>query len=159
MISDDDGLRRTRETLAQVESILVSYRRDLGHDLANYLFYAGTTIDLYLSVRSDLDAYLGIDGSRRPDQAEGVLRAHPEPQTFVLAERPGGLPDLLCECAESLEAEVSERFGRRARVGGILATSRVTGRQRMEVEWFEAVSSAEDSADAQPTDNADLVSR
>ena len=158
MISDDDGLRRTRKTLAQVESILESYRRDLGHDLANYLFYAGSTIDLYLSVRADIDAYLGIEGCPRPAEVEGVVRPHPAPQTFVLAERPGGLPDLPCEYGPALRDEVNERLGRRVRVAGYLATGPVTRRQRMEVEWFEAAVTDEDAPVARPID-AGLVSR
>jgi hypothetical protein len=61
MITNDNELQITRERLRLVESALEATRRDfLPHNEVQYRLFSGTTIDLILSIRADIDAYLGI---------------------------------------------------------------------------------------------------
>jgi hypothetical protein len=61
MIANDNELRITRERLALAEAALDACRRDfLPHNEVQYRLFAGSTVDLILSIRADIDAYLGI---------------------------------------------------------------------------------------------------
>ena len=101
MITNDNELRITRDRLRLAEAALDACRRDfLPHNEVQYRMFAGSTIDLIHSIRGEIDAYLGLAPAtaRKIAEAEGVIRQIDlDAQTFVLRERPEGLPDLPCE--------------------------------------------------------------
>jgi hypothetical protein len=71
-------------------------------------------------------------------EAEGVIRqVDLDAQTFVLRERPGDQPDLPCEYASVLADIVKGLLDCRVKVSGLLETSRMTQRSKLEAEAIE----------------------
>lgn len=88
-----------------------------------------------------------LAADRKFTEAEGVIRQIDlDAQTFVLRERPEGQPDLSCEYPDSLADTAKELLDRRVRVSGLLQTSRVTQRSKLEAEAIESVGRDEDLA-------------
>jgi hypothetical protein len=90
---------------------------------------------------------------RKFTEAEGVIREIDlDAQTFFLRERPDGRADLLCEYPDALADTAKELLDCRVKVSGLMETSRLTRRSRMEAEAIEpfggdeAVEHPEDSA-------------
>ena len=78
---------------------------------------------------------------RRFTEAEGVIRQIDlDAQTFVLRERPDGQADLPCEYPDALAETARELLDSRIKVSGLLQTSRLTHRSKMEVEAIEPLS-------------------
>ena len=148
MITTDAELELTRERLKLVEAALDSLRRDVkSKNEKLYQVMSVGYIDLLLSIRGDIDAYLGIRPSPQDTEVEGVIRSVDlDAQTFVLRERPNNLPDLPCEYSRQIEEAVKEFLGRRVTVSGTLETSRLTGREKLEAETIEAAESDEEAA-------------
>lgn len=60
MITDDDGLRITRERLALVESAIDATRRRVGDNDVQFRLLTGAMADMAREMRSDIDTYLGV---------------------------------------------------------------------------------------------------
>ncbi len=79
-----------------------------------------------------------LAAGRRFTEAEGVIRQIDlDAQTFVLRERPGDQADLPCEYPNALADTAKELLDRRVKVSGLLETSRLTHRSKMEAEAIE----------------------
>ena len=98
-------------------------------------------VDQIQRLRTQLDAYLGIDAvldsrsNRRPTEVAGVIReVDLDKRTFCLRERPEEQPDLDCEYDEGSEDAVKAYLDEPVVITGILRTSRKTQKQTMEVE-------------------------
>jgi hypothetical protein len=157
MITNDAELQITRERLGLVEAALDSLRRDVkSKNERLYALMAESYIDLLLSIRGDIDAYLGIApyaarAAGKEIEVEGVIRSIDlDAQTFVLGERPDSLPDLPCEYGLQTEDVVKEFLDRRVIVSGALQTSRLTHKDKLEAEAINLVSAEEQPAAEQP---------
>ncbi len=85
-------------------------------------------------------------------EAEGVIRQIDlDAQTFVLRERPEELDDLPCEYPDALADTAKELLDRRVKVAGLLETSRVTHRSKMEAEAIEPLGGDESVEQAEDT--------
>jgi hypothetical protein len=152
MITNDAELEVVRKQLGRVEAALDSLRREVKPKNEKlYELLAESYIDLLQSLRADIDAYLGIaplPNGKSPVaedvMAEGVIRSIDlDAQTFTLRERPENLPDLPCEYSKQIEEVVKEFLDCRVTLSGTLETSRMTHKEKMEVESIELVSAAE----------------
>ncbi len=120
---------------------------------------ASTSIDLLQSLRSEIDAYLGItplpaNADRKDTAVEGVIRGvDRDAQAFVLRERPDNLPALACEYSRQIEGTVKEWLGRRVLVSGTLETSRLTRKEKMEAETIAPAASEEETETLPPADD------
>src|SRR5579872_3462746 len=80
MITNDAELEVVRKQLARVEAALDSLRREVKpKNEKTYHLMAETSIDLLQSLRSEIDAYLGIaplpeNADRKYTEVEGVIR-------------------------------------------------------------------------------------
>jgi hypothetical protein len=148
MITNDTELELTRERLKMVEAALDSLRRDVkSKNEKLYQVMSVSYIDLLLSIRGDIDAYLGICPPSEIIEVEGVIRRIDlDAQTFILRERANNLPDLPCEYSRQMEEAVKALLGRRVTVSGTLEPSRLTGREKLEAETIEAASPEEEVA-------------
>jgi hypothetical protein len=81
-------------------------------------------------------------------EAEGVIRQIDlDAQTFILRERPDGEPDLPCEYPDDLAETAKELLDCRVTVAGLLETSRLTHRSKMEAEAIEPLGGNEEIAE------------
>ncbi len=64
MITDDDGLRITRERLTAAESAFEATCRKVGDNPVQLYLFTNGLADIIREMRADIDAYL--DASRRP---------------------------------------------------------------------------------------------
>lgn len=130
-----------REQLASAEAALAAIRRDvLPQNPRNYAGMAESYIDVILSLRAEIDAYLGI--SATADLAEATYQEHAgvirsidlDSQSFILRERGASVPDLPCEYSAELEAAVKEHLDDRVLVSGWLEVSKKTQKARLSVD-------------------------
>jgi hypothetical protein len=92
-----------------------------------------------------------LAADRKFTEAEGVIRQIDlDAQTFVLRERPDGQDDLPCEYSGELAETVKVLFDCRVKVSGLLETSRMTRRAKMEAEAIELFGG--DESEEQPED-------
>jgi hypothetical protein len=159
MITNDAQLEVVREQLRRIEAALDSLRREVKVKSKNEKLYEVMSrgyIDLLLSIRGDIDAYLGIDpqavnAEEKYAEIEGVIRSVDlDAQTFILRGRPDQAPDLACEYGKQIEESVKEFLGCRVRVSGTLDRSRLTGREKLEVQAIEAATAEEEPAGSLP---------
>jgi hypothetical protein len=136
MIKNDNQLAIVREQLASAEAALDAIRREVQpQNPRTYAVMAEPYIDVVLSLRAEIDAYLGISACQ---ELSGVIRSVDlDAQTFVLRERSDGEPDLPCEYSAELEEAVKEHLDNRVRVSGILEVSKKTHRSKLSVDRIE----------------------
>ena len=142
MIQNDTQLGIVREQLARAEAALESLRHEVQpKNEQMYRVMAESYVDTILSLRADVDAYLGIVVTQTAEQdtecgeLEGVIRSVDlDAQTFVLRDRPDAEPDLLCEYGPDLEDAVKECLDSRVIVAGSIETSRKTHKSKMSAD-------------------------
>ncbi len=71
MITDDDGLRLTRERLAAAESAVEATRREVGDNPVQLHLFTNGLADIIREMRADIEAYL--DANRRPRLASEAI--------------------------------------------------------------------------------------
>jgi hypothetical protein len=85
-----------------------------------------------------------LAADRRFTEAAGVIRQIDlDDQTFELRERPGGEDDLPCEYGDGLAEVVKELLDCRVKVSGLLKTSRMTRKSKLEAEAIEPLGDEE----------------
>ncbi|MGL4552973.1 MAG: hypothetical protein ACRC33_17495 [Gemmataceae bacterium] len=90
-----------------------------------------------------------LAADRKFTEAEGVIRQIDlDAQAFVLRERPGGQADLPCEYPDALADAAKELLDRRVKVSGLLETSRVTHKSKLEAEAIEPLGGEEEAVGA-----------
>jgi hypothetical protein len=86
-----------------------------------------------------------LTADRKFIEVEGVIRQIDlDAQTFVLRERPDQQSDLPCEYPDALAELAKELLDRRVKVAGLLETSRLTHRAKMEAEAIEPLGGDEE---------------
>ncbi len=145
MIMNDNQLAIVREQLATAEAALDAIRREVQpQNPRTYAVMAEPYIDVVLSLRAEIDAYLGISAHQ---ELSGVIRSVDlDAQMFVLRERVGGEPDLPCEYSAELEDEVKEHLDNRVRVSGLLEVSKKTQKSKLSVDHIALIAAAEPKA-------------
>jgi hypothetical protein len=139
MIRTDDALAVVRRQLERVEDALAALRRDvLPKNRRNFEILSEGYVEQIALLRREIDGYLGLAPPTPAEQAAGVVRSIDlDAQTFVLRQRPGQEPDLLCEFGAHLEETVTAALGRPVLVTGILDKSPKTQKEKMEVEKID----------------------
>jgi hypothetical protein len=134
MIKNDNQLAIVREQLATAEAALDAIRREVQpQNPGTYAVMAEPYIDVVLSLRAEIDAYLGI--SAQYQEISGVIGSVDlQAQTFVLRERADGEPDLPCEYSAELAEAVKEHLGNRVHACGRLEVSQKTQKSKLSVD-------------------------
>lgn len=89
-----------------------------------------------------------LAADRKFTEAEGVIRQIDlDAQSFVLRERPEGQADLSCDYPDALADTAKELLDRRVKVSGLLETSRVTHKSKLETEAIEPLGDEEEVAE------------
>jgi pantothenate synthetase len=89
-----------------------------------------------------------LAADRKFTEAEGVIRQIDlDAQTFILRERPDNQADLPCEYPKTLAEMAKELLDCRVLVSGLLETSRLTHRSKMEAEAIEPLGGDEERVD------------
>jgi hypothetical protein len=97
-----------------------------------------------------------LAADRRFTESVGVIRQIDlDAQTFVLRERPDNQPDLPCDYPDALADTAKELLDCRVQVSGLLETSRLNRRSKMEVEAIEPLGG--DEVDHQAVDTVGTV--
>ncbi len=151
MITNERELAVVRNQLALAEGALETIHREVKPtNPAMYNLMAGGYIDMITCLRSEIDAYLGIETqpierSRLADERQlvevrGVIRSVDlDNQVFVLRERPEGAPDLPCNYEQSLEEDVKASLDCLVLVAGTLTINRKNKHQMMDAESLEVI--------------------